>query len=161
DDPDRYRLFAAVFLDRLAFAPGDLERIFPSLPEPHTVAAVLAEDVDAAALLARSRPSGTADPEPEPAPEQPWLETAPPTAPRCSGRRPPAGWRVPRGSGRTPPPGRRSGSWSSGSGRCSTGTNRPGRSGGRRSTRCWFPRRPASGRGPPAVSTSCRRSRPS
>jgi hypothetical protein len=75
---DRYRLFAAVFLDRLFFAPGELERVFPSLPEPATVAAVLAEDVDAAALLARSRPAGAADPEREPPPEQQWLESAPP-----------------------------------------------------------------------------------
>lgn len=73
-DSDRYGLFAAVFLDRLTFAPGELEWLFPSLPDPAAVAAVLAEDVDAAALLARSRPTGAADPEPLLSPYQPWLD---------------------------------------------------------------------------------------
>lgn len=80
DDADRYRLFAAVYLDREAFAPGELERFFPSLPEPTAVAAVLGEDVDATALLARCRPEGAADPEPEPSPEQQWLEPEHPAA---------------------------------------------------------------------------------
>jgi hypothetical protein len=81
DAVDRYRLFAAVFLDRLIFAPGDLDRTFPSLTEPTAVVAVLAEDVDAAALLSRSRPAGAADPDTEPTPEQQWLETGPPAEP--------------------------------------------------------------------------------
>ena len=55
-----YRAFAAVYLDLDAFDSPSLEHYFPSLPRGDAVRAALGEDVDAASLLARARPVGSA-----------------------------------------------------------------------------------------------------
>lgn len=80
DAADVYRLFAAVYLDRVSFAPDELEWLFPSLPDPRDVLAVLSEDVNAADLLARSRPAGAADPERPLSPVRLWIEPPSPAA---------------------------------------------------------------------------------
>jgi len=56
-----YQTFAAVFLDLEAFETRVVEHYFPSLPRGDAVRAALHEDVDAAMLLLRTRPSGSAD----------------------------------------------------------------------------------------------------
>ncbi|MGC8643061.1 MAG: hypothetical protein ACP5XB_24645, partial [Isosphaeraceae bacterium] len=67
-DHAAYQVFAAVFLELTFFDPEGLPVFFPAIEHPEAVRAVLARDVDAAALLARSRPAG--------APEQPVVAQA-------------------------------------------------------------------------------------
>ena len=59
DDRTVYREFAAVFLEHLHFAPALLPHEFPALADPAAVAAILAEDVDAATLQAQTRLAGS------------------------------------------------------------------------------------------------------
>ncbi|HEY6174103.1 MAG TPA: hypothetical protein VIX73_06655, partial [Kofleriaceae bacterium] len=66
DDTAAYLEFVALYLELRAFAPRTLERTFPTLDLVRTDA-VIALDVDAAALLAAARPAR--------APEQPILDT--------------------------------------------------------------------------------------
>jgi hypothetical protein len=66
----RYRAFAATVLDLEAFDPHAVGHFFPSLPPGEEVGRVLAEDVDAAALLAGCRPSGAAETAREPRTEE-------------------------------------------------------------------------------------------
>ena len=55
-----YRTFVAAYLDFEAFDNRALENYFPSLPLGEAVHSVLAAGLDIAALLVRSRPSGSA-----------------------------------------------------------------------------------------------------
>jgi hypothetical protein len=80
---DAYEEFAAVYLELRSFDPGRLAQTFPALAGRFSaVDEVLAGDVPAADLLARSRPEGAPDPlahaEEEPHPEEP-LTPFPPT----------------------------------------------------------------------------------
>ncbi|MCE9561008.1 MAG: hypothetical protein K8U57_03030 [Planctomycetes bacterium] len=72
DDVARYRSFAAVYLCCAIFRPYRLEALFPSLPHGDIVKTALAEDVDADALLARTRLPHALEPEREPAPDEQW-----------------------------------------------------------------------------------------
>jgi hypothetical protein len=76
-----YRMFAATYLDLAAFAGHGTEVFFPSLPHGEAVSRALAEDVDAARLLAVTRPEGAADPHREPAPDERWEAPEPPAPP--------------------------------------------------------------------------------
>ena len=62
DDRTIYTEFAAIFLELRHFAPVLLPHVFPAIDRPSAVEAVLARDVDGAALLARARPPGAPDP---------------------------------------------------------------------------------------------------
>ena len=75
-DFERYRAFAAVYTDLAHFGGHAVEEFFPSARDARAVRAVLGDDFDAAALVARARPEGAADPEREPTPDERWL--APP-----------------------------------------------------------------------------------
>ncbi len=57
-----YVEFAAVFLELQVFAPALLPRYFPALVDSAQVESILAEDIDAAAVLAQTRVSGAAEP---------------------------------------------------------------------------------------------------
>jgi hypothetical protein len=66
DDAARYRAFAAVYLDLLHFRPALIEDFFPSVADERDgITEQLREDVDSDALLAASRPPGSADPDRE------------------------------------------------------------------------------------------------
>lgn len=56
-----YAEFAALFLELRAFAPELLPRYFPDVEDPERIAAVFADDFDAGALLAWTRPAGAPD----------------------------------------------------------------------------------------------------
>ncbi|HQY61629.1 MAG: hypothetical protein IPQ09_08875 [Myxococcales bacterium] len=58
DDAEAYIEFAAFFLELRHFAAQDLAKYFPTLEDTARVEAALALELDAAALLARSRPAG-------------------------------------------------------------------------------------------------------
>jgi hypothetical protein len=62
DDATTYEEFAAFYLELRYFAPALLSCYFPTLTHPEKVDAILAEDVDAAALFAATRPAGAPDP---------------------------------------------------------------------------------------------------
>jgi hypothetical protein len=62
DDRETYVEFAALLLELEHFAHDLVARTFPTLREPEQALAVIAEDVDARALLAASRPAGAPDP---------------------------------------------------------------------------------------------------
>jgi hypothetical protein len=62
-DAATYRAFAAVFLDLAVFAPAELATTFPAIEDHEAVRTVLAADVNAAALLAATRPAGALDPD--------------------------------------------------------------------------------------------------
>lgn len=64
---DVYREFAAVYLELFLLAPALLPWYFPSLGLHESIRGVLARDVDAESILARTRPPGA----PEPATLQP------------------------------------------------------------------------------------------
>ncbi|MBA4064773.1 MAG: hypothetical protein C0501_13875 [Isosphaera sp.] len=81
DDAAVFRAFAAVYLDLRAFDRHAAEDYFPSLPHGPGVAQSLAEVVDAAGLLAQSRPAGADDPPADPEPHEQWPETAAAPAP--------------------------------------------------------------------------------
>jgi hypothetical protein len=65
-----YKVFAAVYLDLDAFEPRAVAHYFPSLPAGGVVRAAVAEDVDGSALLARTRPAGSAEPRIEAPPDE-------------------------------------------------------------------------------------------
>lgn len=75
DDTSTYTEFVALYLELQQFAPETLERTFPTLDLAHVDAAI-ALDLDAAALLAATRPAGAPDrpialpPAPAPAPAE-------------------------------------------------------------------------------------------
>ena len=69
DDATAYAEFVALYLELQQFAPGALERTFPTL-ERARVDATIALDLDGAALLAAARPAG--------APERPVPDAAAP-----------------------------------------------------------------------------------
>jgi hypothetical protein len=62
DDSVVYVEFAAVYLELRHFAPHLVPRYFPALDDLERVDALLAEDIDAAELLARTRPEDAPDP---------------------------------------------------------------------------------------------------
>lgn len=74
-DVDRYRVFAALYLDLDYFKPQAAEEFFPALPNGHAVRDALAEDVPIEQLLGSSRPAGAPDPEREPPPDKRWSAT--------------------------------------------------------------------------------------
>jgi hypothetical protein len=61
DDAEAYAEFAATYLELLHFEPWMLHWHFPAA-DAQRVLAVLAEDVDAPAILAKTRPAGAAEP---------------------------------------------------------------------------------------------------
>ncbi|WP_435017728.1 hypothetical protein TA3x_005348 [Tundrisphaera sp. TA3] len=63
DDAGVYVEFVAVYLELRAFAPHLVPRYFPSIRDLAGVDRVLAEDLDADALLAATRPAGAPEPE--------------------------------------------------------------------------------------------------
>jgi hypothetical protein len=65
DDAEAYAEFAATYLELLHFEPWMLHWHFPAA-DGQRVLAVLTEDVDAPAILARTRPNGTAEPAQDP-----------------------------------------------------------------------------------------------
>jgi hypothetical protein len=90
DDPGVYIELAAVFLELRAFAPELVADYFPAIRDPDSAGRVFAEDVDAGAILAATRPPGAADPstppaeaadEPEPA-DEPEVEHEAPSGSR-------------------------------------------------------------------------------
>jgi hypothetical protein len=62
DDRTAYIEFAALYLELRHFAPALLPRYFPGLADRAGAEALLAEDVNAGDVLARSRPPGAPDP---------------------------------------------------------------------------------------------------
>jgi hypothetical protein len=82
DDTRTYAEFVALYLELQQFAPRTLDRTFPTLDLAHVDAAI-ALDLDAAALLAATRPAGAParpivdEPAPAPAPAE---RAAPPDA---------------------------------------------------------------------------------
>lgn len=60
-DVETYAAFAAVFLELSAFAPALLASTFPAVEDPSSVASTLANDVQAASILAATRPVGAPD----------------------------------------------------------------------------------------------------
>ncbi len=89
DDSEVYREFAAVYLELRHFEPHRVAQFFPTILDFSRVDAVLAGDVDAEALLARTRPTGAAEAAAPPAPPEaapappPAVETAAPGALRA------------------------------------------------------------------------------
>src|SRR5262249_6648266 len=63
DDRTAYAEFAALYLELRYFAPALLPRYFPGLTDQAGIESLLAEDVNAAEVLARSRLPGAPDPE--------------------------------------------------------------------------------------------------
>ncbi|MFO0908078.1 MAG: hypothetical protein U0794_06925 [Isosphaeraceae bacterium] len=63
-DGEAYSLFAAYFLELCQFAPRLLHSTFPGIADYRAISAVFAEDVDAAAVVAATRPPGALEPEP-------------------------------------------------------------------------------------------------
>jgi hypothetical protein len=74
DEGAVYEEFAALYLELRYFAPQQLPAYFPAVSSFHRVDQVLAQDVDADALLAATRLEGA----PDPAPPSPPTETLPP-----------------------------------------------------------------------------------
>lgn len=66
DAATTYEEFAAVYLELRYFAPHLLPLYFPACSQLETIDAVLAQDVDAAALFAATRLEGAAEPTPPP-----------------------------------------------------------------------------------------------
>ncbi len=62
DDGAVFREFAAVYLELRYLAPAQLPWYFPSLRSHESIDALLAPDVDAKAILARTRPCGAPEP---------------------------------------------------------------------------------------------------
>jgi hypothetical protein len=62
DEPAVYTEFAAVYLELRHFAPGLLPAYFPAIDDLRRVEALLAQDLDATELLARTRLPGAPDP---------------------------------------------------------------------------------------------------
>jgi len=67
DAHETYTELAAVYLELRHFDPAALRRTFPTLLDPEEIDAVLAQDVDAAALLSAARPADAPErPDPPP-----------------------------------------------------------------------------------------------
>lgn len=62
DDRAVYNELAALLLELSHFAPGLIPRYFPTLRDVPRALAVITEDLDAAALLAKTRPEGAKEP---------------------------------------------------------------------------------------------------
>ncbi len=62
DDRTAYVEFAALYLELSQFAPALLPRYFPGVADRTGIDALLAEDVDAAEVLVRTRPMGAPEP---------------------------------------------------------------------------------------------------
>src|SRR5262249_8488978 len=62
DDRTVYEEFAALFLELKYFASPLLPSVFPSIDNPDAIDSILAEDLDAAAILAATRPAGAPGP---------------------------------------------------------------------------------------------------
>jgi hypothetical protein len=62
DNPEVYTEFAALYQELRAFSPALVAHVFPALEDPDAIDDLLVEDVDTAALLARSRLAGAPDP---------------------------------------------------------------------------------------------------
>jgi hypothetical protein len=85
-DRTTYVEFAALYLELRLFDPRTLAKFFPTLDDLEQVDAVLAQDLDAQALLAATRPAGAELPAPQAAPERlavhgSWWEPGPSLAP--------------------------------------------------------------------------------
>src|SRR5437763_1203765 len=65
DDREAYVEFVASFLELLFFAPNLIPVCFPSLPPVAAVQAILARDLDGAALFERTRLPGAPNPQPK------------------------------------------------------------------------------------------------
>lgn len=63
-DAEVYTEFAALLLELHHFAPSLVARTFPSLRHPAQALSVIAEDVDAARLMAACKPRGAEEPKP-------------------------------------------------------------------------------------------------
>ena len=88
DDAIAYIEFVALYLELRHFAPRALSETFPLLDDPRRVDALLAADVDGAALLAAARPArAPATAVAEIAPPTPRKSRAQPAAPRSLGDR--------------------------------------------------------------------------
>src|SRR5262249_17491365 len=70
-DFDRYRAFAAIYLELDHFTAHAAEEFFPALPHGRAVRDALAEDVPVEQLLASSRPEGAPVPVLQP-PDERW-----------------------------------------------------------------------------------------
>ncbi len=85
DDLTAYAEFAAIYLELRQFVPGLVPRFFPGLADRAGIDALLAEDVDAAEVMAHTRPAGAPDPatvlrpDAEPARPRERTEEAPPS----------------------------------------------------------------------------------
>ncbi len=79
-DADRYRVFAAVYLDLDHFTTHAAEEYFPALPHGHSVRDVLSDGIAITELVTRSRPAGAADPERDPSPDDRWCAPCSPRA---------------------------------------------------------------------------------
>ncbi len=89
-DVDRYRVFAAVYLDLDHFTPHAAEEFFPALSHGHAVRDLIAHGLALTELVSSSRPKGAADLERDPPADELW--TAPrPTDAAAPGEQPPAG----------------------------------------------------------------------
>ncbi|HWO17877.1 MAG TPA: hypothetical protein VNO30_03850 [Kofleriaceae bacterium] len=92
DEASTYIEFVALYLELRYFAPGAVERTFPAVFDTAQLDAAIALDLDAAALLAASRPESAPEapiieqPAPEPVPIEPPLERAEPSARRAAER---------------------------------------------------------------------------
>ena len=62
DETTAYVEFAAIYWELRFFAPALLPYYFPSIEEPETIDALLAQDVDAERLFRRARPEGAPEP---------------------------------------------------------------------------------------------------
>ncbi|MBY0458395.1 MAG: hypothetical protein K2V38_13730, partial [Gemmataceae bacterium] len=75
DAADRYKAFAAVYLELAYFAGHVAEDFFPALPRGHAVRDAVADGLDPDALFRATRPVGAAEPDRETPPDDRW--TAP------------------------------------------------------------------------------------
>jgi len=89
NDETAYVEFAAVYVELKHFAPSSLPRCFPSIEDFGRIDGLLAEDLDAAALVSATRPPGAPDPvdhcplsDREEWPAEPGVEEPPPAAVR-------------------------------------------------------------------------------
>ncbi len=92
DPASTYIEFVALYLELRHFAPDAVGRTFPAVFDTAQLDATIALDLDAAALLAASRPAGAPEapiverPPPAPEPDEPRLERAVPSAGRAAQR---------------------------------------------------------------------------
>ena len=74
-DIDRYRVFAAVYLDLDHFTGHAVEEFFPALPSGHAVRDLLSDGIAVTELVKAARPQGSADPERDPPADELWSKT--------------------------------------------------------------------------------------